>query len=251
MTVRLDVIEIREDYVTRTVSEEVEVLKEVPIRVGSKNAETGELEFTTRYEMRPFKEVVRRVVKEPKTFIEFAAPGRRAYQTTVKSLAEIKAIQDCDPNEEDADDKMVEMQKRDFLLAWYEAKKKGNQLPTNGTPIGAWGAIDNKVAEAFRNAGIAAIEEVAELTEQAKARLGHIGHLNDLIKQAKAFVGSADKLAAATHMKELESQNTALKDQLADQEAALKEMHAMLMELKQQAPGASDKPKRLKAEVAA
>ncbi len=137
------------------------------------------------------------------------------------------------------------------LMAEYNAWKLGQTLPERGIPLGAWPAIMPKVADQLRMAGVRSVEDVAELTEQAKSRLGHIGNLGDLIKQAKLFLGSADKLATATQMKSLEDRNTAQAEQLAEQEAMLREMQAMLIELKQQAPGASDKPKRAKAEVAA
>ena len=249
--IRLDVVDIREEFISRTVTEEVDVATEVPVKVGVKDPETGEIRIETRMETRIGKQQVKRLIQEPKVYIEYAAPGRRAYATTVKTLGEIKAIEDADPNGEDSDDRTVEAGKRDFLLAYYDSWKKGHEMPETGIPLGAWPAINTKIAEMFRASGIRTVEEVAELTEQAKSRLGHIGNLGDLIKQAKLYIGSADKLATASHMKSLEEQNAALKDELAEQQAMLKEMQAMLIEMKQQAPGASAKPKRASAEAAA
>ncbi len=247
---RLDIIEFRREIKNRPVKIEIEEPTEVTVKVATKDAQ-GNMVIEERLEPRMVKKTVDRIIQEEKEYVEYAAPGRRQFATTVKTLAEIKGIKDVTPGEEDDDDRAVEAAKRDYILAAYDAWKRGHEMPANGTPLGAWPAISPKTAEQFRLSGVRTVEEVAELNEQAKSRLGHIGHLGDLIKQAKLFLGSADKLAVAHNMKALEDQNTALKDQLADQEAALKEMHAMLMELKQQAPGASDKPKRSKAEVAA
>ena len=247
---RLDIIEFRRETINRPITEEVDVATEVPVKIAVKDPETGELNVQTVMEMRIGKKQVTRLIQEDKDYVEFAAPGRKGYATAVKTMGEIRCIHDA-PLGEDDDDKIAEAQKRDLILEAYEAWKLGHALPEHGIPLGAWPAVTAKVADQLRMAGVRSVEDVAELTEQAKSRLGHIGNLGDLIKQAKLFLGSADKLATATQMKSLEDRNTAQAEQLAEQEAMLREMQAMLIELKQQAPGASDKPKRAKAEVAA
>lgn len=246
---RLDIIEFRRETINRPVTEEVDVATEVPVKIAVKDPETGELGVQTVMEMRIGKKPVTRLIQEERDFVEYAAPGRRAYATVVKTMGEIHAIKDP-PLGEDDDDKVAEAQKRDIILAEYNAWKLGQTLPERGIPLGAWPAIMPKVADQLRMAGVRSVEDVAELTEQAKSRLGHIGNLGDLIKQAKLFLGSADKLATATQMKSLEEQNAALREEMAEQAQMLKDMQRMMIE-SQQAPGASDKPKRAKAEVAA
>ena len=246
---RLDIIEFRRETVTRPVKEEVEVATEVTVKVATKQPD-GSLVIEERLEPRMIKKVVDRLISEEKDFVEFAAPGRRAYATTVKTLGEIRSIQDP-PMGEDDDDKLAEAQKRDIILAEYEAWKLGQTLPDGAIPLGGWPAITPKVADQLRISGIRSVEEVAELTEQAKSRLGHIGNLGDIIKQAKLFLGSADKLATANQMKALEDEKELLKEQLAEQAKMLEQMRAWMVEKDQEQAEASPKPKRAKAEVAA
>lgn len=246
---RLDIIEFRRERVRRPVKIDVEEATEVPVKVAVKDA-AGNVVIEERLEPRMVKKTIDRVIEEDRDYVEYAAPGRRLYATTVKAMPEILAIQDP-PFGEDDEDKLAEAQKRDYILPRYEAWKQGQTVPTHGYPISAWGAVNAKTRDLFAMHGVHVVEEIAELTEQARSRMGNIGNLPDLIKLAKTFIGSADRREAAANMKALEDQNVALKDQLAEQEAMLKEMQAMLIEMKQQAPAASAKPKRAQAEAAA
>lgn len=186
-----------------------------------------------------------------KDFVEYAQPGYRGRATAVKSIGEIRLIEDADPTEEDNDDRLAQMQLRDLILGAYERFKAGSEQTKAGFPLTAWTALDPEQVAAFRMCGISVVEEIADLTEQIKPRVAHIGDLNSLMKQAKIFLASADQQAAANRMKSLEDEKEMLKEQVAEQAKMLEQMRAWMVERDQEQADASSKPKRAKAEAAA
>lgn len=103
----------------------------------------------------------------------------------------------------------------------YEAWKKGQDVPADGTPLDAWSALSKAQAKAFRDAGFAAVEHIAliEDAQIAKVRLPDVRRIRDL---ARAYVAHRENNAAveaslAAQAGEIE----ALKQQLAEATAAL------------------------------
>lgn len=103
----------------------------------------------------------------------------------------------------------------------YEAWKKGQDVPADGTPLDAWSALSKAQAKAFRDAGFAAVEHIAliEDAQIAKVRLPDVRRIRDL---ARAYVAHRENNAAveaslAAQAGEIE----ALKRELAEATAAL------------------------------
>lgn len=103
----------------------------------------------------------------------------------------------------------------------YEAWKKGQDVPADGTPLDAWSALSKTQAKAFRDAGFAAVEHIAliEDAQIAKVRLPDVRRIRDL---ARAYVAHRENNAAveaslAAQAGEIET----LKQQLAEATAAL------------------------------
>ena len=106
----------------------------------------------------------------------------------------------------------------------YEAWKKGQDVPADGTPLDAWSALSKTQAKAFRDAGFAAVEHIAliEDAQIAKVRLPDVRRIRDL---ARAYVAHRENNAAveaslAAQAGEIE----ALKQQLAEATAALQRL---------------------------
>jgi hypothetical protein len=240
---RLDIIDFRREIINRPITEEVEVPTEVEVRMAVKDPATGEIKVETRLEPRMTKKEVKRLIQEEKEFVEYAAVGRRAYATVVKTINEIRAIRDPEMGEEDNEDKAALAANRDFILAAHAAWKQGHEMPAHGTPLGAWPAINARTSEAFKLCGVRTVEEIAELSELARPRVAHIGDIPSLIKQAKLFLASADKLATANSMKALEDANSELKEQVAEQARLMEEMRRMMVEMQDTKP-LEAKPRR-------
>lgn len=107
----------------------------------------------------------------------------------------------------------------------YQAWKQGNALPTNGTPIGAWPALLPEQAEVLRKAGLASIEDIADLTDSTMSRIPLPG-IRDLVAQARAYLSAKDTTAAAAAIKRVNEENEDLKARMAEMEEMLKEAMA-------------------------
>lgn len=117
------------------------------------------------------------------------------------------------------------------IEASYDAWKKGQEAPADGTPLDAWSALSKAQAKAFKDAGFAAVEHIALIEDGqiAKVRLPDVRRIRDL---ARAYVAHREnaapvEAALAAQASEIE----ALKAQLAEATGALQRL-------------ASDEPER-------
>lgn len=109
-------------------------------------------------------------------------------------------------------------QRWDIVRPAYEAWKKGQEVPVTGLPLGAWPGLSPEQADAFRQAGVRTVQEIAELTDSVVARIPIPG-VRDLKRTAAAFLEAADRTAVSTD--------------LAKKDAEIAEMRAQLEEMKQ------------------
>lgn len=113
----------------------------------------------------------------------------------------------------------------------YDAWKRGQEIPTNGTPLAAWPGVSVEQAEMLRTADCRTVEEVAELTDAIMQRIGLPG-LRDIRTNAQAFLTSKDGSKVASALAQKDEQIAALQAQMQD-----------LMDLITK-PGEADEPKR-------
>ena len=105
----------------------------------------------------------------------------------------------------------------DALARSYEHWKKGETAPTEGTPLSAWPGISDGQIGALKAMHILTVEDLATCPDSALDRLmGGRG----LQAAAQAFVNNAGPAAAARRVAELESQVSALTDQVRELLAA-------------------------------
>lgn len=89
--------------------------------------------------------------------------------------------------------------------AAYEAWKKGEEIPVDGTPIKTWSALSPAQAQNVISAGIVTIEMLAGCNDEGLRRLGMGGR--DLVKLAQNWLASADSNGKmAMKVTELEKQ---------------------------------------------
>lgn len=86
----------------------------------------------------------------------------------------------------------------------YEAWKRGQDIPLEGTPLAAWAGVTPEQAAHLRAMGIKTVEAVAEMGEGAIARLPfpNARKLPDLAKSFLSSVGEAAKDAEMAAMRE-------------------------------------------------
>lgn len=104
----------------------------------------------------------------------------------------------------------------------YEAWKSGQEVPVDGTPLGAWPGINETQAEAIRAIGLRTVEDVAAMTDtiMARIRLPNARSIRDL---AQRFITAKDDRAVEQALVDKDREIADLKakmDQLADMVAA-------------------------------
>lgn len=128
--------------------------------------------------------------------------------------------------------------RKDAILPAYEAWQKGEELPTNGTPLGAWPGITPDQAAGLKSAGIRSVEEVANATDSllTKIPLPNVRALKDL---AAAYLAGADRAKVASALSEKDRE-------LAELRAEMEEMRQLMLADMQSdlAPDGSEAPRR-------
>lgn len=98
----------------------------------------------------------------------------------------------------------------------YTAWKAGHEIPETGTPLGAWPAISQDQGEALRSVGLRTVEDVAKVSEAILSR-PPLPQMRELQRQAKMFLEGRDKASLEYKLAQLEEQNAAMMEMLAEQ----------------------------------
>jgi hypothetical protein len=96
----------------------------------------------------------------------------------------------------------------------YTAWKSGQDIPLDGTPLGAWPGVTAEQVMAIQRLGIRTVEEVAGMSDSVITKLP-IPNPRELVKQARAFLEATDRGAAAKRLADQDSKIEALQEQLA------------------------------------
>lgn len=117
----------------------------------------------------------------------------------------------------------------------YDAWKQGNELPDEGTPLGAWSGVSADQAAHLKRMGITTVEHVRDMSESAVVKLP--------FPDARRL----PKLAADF----LSSRSAAEKDrELSDMRERMEAMEAMLLEQKEPEKRGPGRPKKQEPEAA-
>jgi hypothetical protein len=168
------------------------------------------LDFRTEY----------RTGKEPRDWVLVAPRGEAFERSQTWHI-----VDTLRPSDKLRSGQMAEKMKERWAIIGpaYEAWKSGEEVPENGTQLGAWPAIDAEKRKFLNGMGIRSVEDVATMSDSTVESLPFPGR-RDLPKLAKTFL-EAQKDA------NLAAQNAELQERLAAMEELLQEQMA-------------DKPKR-------
>lgn len=93
----------------------------------------------------------------------------------------------------------------------YEAWKSGQELPEEGTPLGAWNAVSPEQAAVFKQNGVRTVEEIAAFTDAHIGKFSDkIPRLRELVVQAKAFIEAGDQARIAKSIEKRDEEIAAL-----------------------------------------
>lgn len=98
----------------------------------------------------------------------------------------------------------------------YLKWKSNEELPVDGTPLGAWPGVNPDQAEALRGAGLTSVEAVAAVSEDMLSR-PPLPNMRDIKRQAQLWMDGRGDAATLVRMAELEAQNAAMLEMLAEQ----------------------------------
>lgn len=154
--------------------------------------------------------------------IEWAPLGKAHTASTVQTIKEIR-----------------ETQLWPVFEKSYEAWKKGDEIPVNGTPLAAWSGVTPEQAAILKASQIYTVEELANLTSTIKNRL-RVPNIDNLCHLAGLFLETKDqrKFEEALQRKD---------EQVSEMQSRLAELEAMLME-KADAPKKRGRPPKNTAE---
>lgn len=109
----------------------------------------------------------------------------------------------------------------------YEAWKSGQELPEEGTPLGAWNAVSPEQAAVFKQNGVRTVEEIAAFSDAHIQKFSDkIPRLRELVVQAKAFIEAGDQARLARSIEKRDEEIEALK---SDNEE-MRQMNRALLE---------------------
>lgn len=102
----------------------------------------------------------------------------------------------------------------------YEAFKREEEIPIDGTPINEWPALSVTQVAEMKALNIHTVEALADLRDAGIQRLGMGGR--QLVAKAKAYIEAASGNAGT---EKLAAENETLKDRIALLESQLKELN--------------------------
>lgn len=104
----------------------------------------------------------------------------------------------------------------------YEAWKRGEETPDEGTPLAAWPGVTPEQAKVLRANDVRTVEEVAKMGDTLLSRI-HLPNARRLPELAKAWLDGTDAAAKDAEMAELKAQLAAMKEVLEEQVAPKRE----------------------------
>jgi polyhydroxyalkanoate synthesis regulator phasin len=112
----------------------------------------------------------------------------------------------------------------------YEAWRKGQEMPIEGTPIRGWGVISPAQQEMLIHLGIMTVEDLAAVNDEGMRRIG-IGAV-ELKTKAKAWIAQLrDKGPLTMHVTALEKENARLKETVAALETEVAKLRASFSQI--------------------
>lgn len=108
---------------------------------------------------------------------------------------------------------------RQEYAAEYNAWKQNQEPPTSGTPLSEWSLMPRSVVEELRHFGIKTVEQLKDLPDEPKRRLGPLG---SWCKKAKEWdKASNSSQAQVTALQEQLDRQTKRADKLEEQVSQL------------------------------
>lgn len=154
----------------------------------------------------------------PVDYVVYGPVGSLDRSKIMEKVSRIAKVQGDDETENPA--VLIAKMRWDSIRPRYEAWKKGQEMPIDGTPLAAWNALSSEDADMLKTNKIYTVEDIVAVPESAFAKMG-MPNSRSLIQQAKAFLASADANRAAATMSAMQTEMAAMRAELDDAKRAL------------------------------
>ena len=122
-------------------------------------------------------------------------------------------VKDLEPAEGSKDAHIL--QRWEAVKSAYDMWLQGNEIPTHGTPLGAWPALSKSQLESFKAGGFRTVEEVAEMNDSQMGRV-KLPDARGFRAMAQTFLSARDDNDVAER---LEAQEAKIAELMAALEA--------------------------------
>lgn len=143
----------------------------------------------------------------------------RGFGDRSTTIASIQSLRDkLRPLSDVSDDIAVGMAhaRWNAIKPQYEAWKKGEELPEEGTPLAAWNAISHEQASVLKAQGIRTVEDVSKLTSVHVDRIP-VPRLREVIEQAKLYLEAAETNSISARLEERDARIKAQQAEIDEQ----------------------------------
>lgn len=154
--------------------------------------------------------------------VEYAAVGKSGMQSMREAVSRLAKVQPVDPGNESPAIMMAHNRWK-IVKAAYDAWKTGNEVPVDGTPLGAWPALSQEQAQALKTMGIRTVEEVRDASEGIVLRFP-FPQAREIQRQAGLFLAAFDKDKVSRDV-------DAMKALMEEKDAQLEEMRQIVLDM--------------------
>ncbi len=153
-------------------------------------------------------------INKVRDYVEYGPPGLMDKQSVIVRIERLSKVSDpgmdsTNPAARHAWDRW------EFIKPYYEAWKKGEELPEGGTPLAALNFLRAEDAVVLKRHGIKTAEDLAELTDTNITKIP-LPSMREKRVQAKRFLEAQDTNKTAAKTLALESEISAMREQMAE-----------------------------------
>lgn len=189
----------------------------------------------------------KRVVEREATDWVVYAPAHSPVNT--RNIERVKFLKPLENGDPDSASYHLQVARWKQIEPAYEAWRKGQDIPMNGTPLAVWAGIRPEQIKVLQQFGIKTVEEVETLSESQIERV-RLPNMRELKIQAKAFLANMGASIAAEQQAKMQETMEAMAERMAQMEEALKRANADNDALRDaRKPAQDDEIVALKAEL--
>jgi hypothetical protein len=158
--------------------------------------------------------------------VDYTQPGQANFAVQSAPVSRLSKVLPLAGNEENPS-VVIANARWDQIEPAYRAWKEGNEIPEEGTPLGAWSGLTQDQAEGLKRSGLRTVEELANASEGILVKMA-VPNVLKLKAMASTYLDSKDL--------------TSFSNELADKDAELKAMREEMEELKAMIKKPAPKP---------